>query len=586
MPAMTGDAAGEGGETAPAPGTGAASARTHAAPSATRPRLPAPRPRRTAPNRGRPAGAVGSWLGATLLFLFLALAVPVAVMGQNFAPMGRVSTLLAVALTWYASLRLAGHYHSGRPQLVQITFWAFVYLFLGLASFAQLTADEFPIPNQFFDESTRAQALAGVLLGCLAFDAGRILALSVRRHRVRERLEYRVMDARRVWVLGIAGIVATLGVVMTNGGLGTRFQSRQAAEEALFGKPPWGVRIDQLDDKTLGLIKTSLTWLPVFLGLVLLLYLRQIATNRYGPERQVRWVRNPPATVLLWGLILVNIVANNPIANPRIRFGGVAFAVALVMVHVERPRRLRAFLVALLLLILVVFPYADLFRYDVQQTIKVATLRDQLVESPDYAMFQQEMNGIVYVRENGFTMGRQTLGAVLPFVPKSIWANQPEATGDMISRTDGINASSTLWTEANVEAGWPAIFVVFLGYGFLAMLADESYERWSRRRPSIIGIAVPLFAAFQFFVLRGALLPVVGDLAPIVLIVALCSRRARRVVPGAGGAQAEGSAMTTGDGGPGGSNGNGHRGGTRRQPVAAGTSSSSPGPSAAANARP
>jgi hypothetical protein len=199
-----------------------------------------------------------------------------------------------------------------------------------------------------------------------------------------------------------------------------------------------------------------------------------------------------------------------------------------------------------------VFPYADLFRYDVQQTIKIATLQDQLVESPDYAMFQQEMNGIVYVREHGFTKGRQTLGAALPFVPKSIWENQPEATGDLISRTDGINASSTLWTEANVEAGWPAIIVVFVLYGVIAMLADESYERWSRSRPSIIGIAVPLFAAFQFFVLRGSLLPVVGDLAPIVLIVALCSRRSRRT---AAASSSEGSGLAVTGGGTNGGNG-------------------------------
>ena len=474
---------------------------------------------------------MASWFGATVLFVFLALVVPVAVMGQNFGPLGRISTLMALLLTWYSAARLSSHYHSGRPHLVQITFWAFVYLFFGLASFAQLTADTFPISGQFFEEEIRVQSLAGVLLGCLAFDAGRYLALSIRRHRIREHLEHRVIDARRVWFLGVIGMACTMGVVMTTGGLGTRFRSRQAAEEALFGIPPWGVRIDQLDDKTIGLIKTSLTWLPVFLGLILLLFLRQSATARFGDDRQVRWVRNPATTWLLWGLILVNVVANNPIANPRIRFGGVAFAIALVMVHVERPRRLRAFLVALLLLVLVVFPYADLFRYDVQQTIKIATLRDQLIESPDYAMFQQDMNGIVYVREHGFTKGEQTLAAALPFVPKSIWANQPDATGDLISRTDGINASSTLWTEANVEAGWPAIIVVFVLYGLLAMLADESYERWSRSRPSIIGIAVPLFAAFQFFVLRGALLPVVGDLAPIVIIVALCSRRAHRPAP-------------------------------------------------------
>ena len=492
---------------------------------------------------------MGSWFGATLLFIFLGLVVPVAVMGQDFGPLGRLSTVMALGLTWYSAFRLAGHYHTGRPHLVQITFWAFVYLFPGLASFTQLTADAFPIPGQFFEEDIRVQALAGVLLGCIAFDAGRFLALSVRRHRIRERLEYRVIDARRVWFLGVIGIVCTMGVVMTTGGLGTRFRSRQAAEEALFGKPPWGVRIDQLDDKTIGLIKTSLTWLPVFLGLILLLFLRQSATARFGDRRQVRWVRNPATSWLLAGLILVNVVANNPIANPRIRFGGVAFAVALVMVHVERPRRLRAFLVALLMLILVVFPYADLFRYDVQQTIKVATLRDQFTESPDYAMFQQEMNGIVYVREHGFTKGEQTLAAALPFVPKSIWADQPEATGDLISRTDGINASSTLWTEANVEAGWPAIILVFVLYGLAAMLADESYERWSRTRPSIIGIAVPLFAAFQFFVLRGSLLPVVGDLAPIVVIVALCSRRARRPSPGGGEGGAEGAGAQV-EGGP------------------------------------
>ncbi|MCB1005305.1 MAG: hypothetical protein KDB35_14060 [Acidimicrobiales bacterium] len=508
--------------------------------AAVAPALPQPHPRpRTRTNPGHSADSAATWFGASLLLFFLTLVVPVAVMGQNFGPLGRVSTLLALFVTWYAALRLAGHYRTGRPHLVQITFWAFVYLFMGLASFAQLTADTFPIRNQFFGESIRVQALVGVVIGLLAFDVGRLVALGVRRHRLRARLERRVVDARRVWVLGVAGIVCTMGVVMTNGGLATRFQSRQRAEEALYGIPPWGVRIDQLDDKTLGLIKTSLTWLPVFLGLVLLLFLRQSATARFGPDRPVRWIRTPATTLLLWGLVLVNVVANNPIANPRIRFGGVAFAVALVLFHVERPRRMRAFLVGLVLLVLVVFPYADLFRYDVQQTIKVATLRDQLVDSPDYAMFQQEMNGIVYVQEHGYTRGRQTLGAVLFAVPKSVWADQPEATGDLISRTDDINASSTLWTEANVEAGWPAIVLVFVAYGLIAMLADESYERWDRRRPSVIGIAVPLFAAFQFFVLRGALLPVVGDLLPIVVIVALCTRRARRTAPAA---DAEGGA--------------------------------------------
>ena len=110
--------------------------------AAVAPALPQPHPRpRTRTNPGHSADSAATWFGASLLLFFLTLVVPVAVMGQNFGPLGRVSTLLALFVTWYAALRLAGHYRTGRPHLVQITFWAFVYLFMGLASFAQLTAD-------------------------------------------------------------------------------------------------------------------------------------------------------------------------------------------------------------------------------------------------------------------------------------------------------------------------------------------------------------------------------------------------------------------------------------------------------------
>ena len=39
-----------------------------------------------------------------------------------------------------------------------------------------------------------------------------------------------------------------------------------------------------------------------------------------------------------------------------------------------------------------------------------------------------------------------------------------------------------------------------------------------------MGGAVPPFAAFQFFVLRGWLLPVVGELAPVVVLMLVCTR--------------------------------------------------------------
>jgi hypothetical protein len=222
-------------------------------------------------------------------------------------------------------------------------------------------------------------------------------------------------------------------------------------------------------------------------------------------------------------MAIVNLFANNPISNPRYRFGGVALALLIAVWPMGRPARFRAAVVGLLALLIVIFPYAAVFRYD-QRVLQLTPVKQQLVGSADFGMFQQELNGVVYVDQHGYTLGRQTLGGVLSFVPRAVWKNKPLDTGTLISRARFINASSTLWTEANVEFGWIGIFGALAVYGYLSRLFDEAYVSREKGQISVIGAAVPLFAAFQIFLVRGSFQPAFGELAPVAVAFLLCVR--------------------------------------------------------------
>jgi hypothetical protein len=465
---------------------------------------------------------------ATVFFVALAFLVPLVFLPDAFGRAADLPVFLAWVVVAYTAFRLSELMARGEPALVQATFWLFVYLWIGLGALAQTAAQRFPIVDQEFSEGTQIHALLIILAGLVAADIGRAAVGRNRQWRPEPRTR-RVLVPGRVWMLAIFGIVTTIAVSVSVG-IGTRFESREVAERALFGVPPGSAPIYTLDDKAVGTIKTALIWLPAFVALYLLVYLRRTWRDAAGTRRR-RLVASTGATVMLITLATVNLLGINPFSSTRTRLGGAVLSIALVAFPIRSARAFRAGVVALLVLLVVVFPNADVFRYGVQRTLDRTPLGESLVVSPDYGMFQQEMNGIVHVEENGHTLGRQTAGAVFSTVPRRIWADKPIATGDLVSRTEAINASATLWTEANVEGGIVLVVAFFLGYGALIQWLDRRYLQRDPRVPSLLGAAVPLFAAFQFLVLRGSLQPTWGELAPMAVLVFLCSRAVTRALP-------------------------------------------------------
>lgn len=471
-----------------------------------------------------------TWTATAVLLLVLAVGLPVLMAGLRPNEVGEAQVVLALVVTWWASLRLSHLYLVGEARIVELGFFTFVYLWMGLAPLAQVGADRFPLA-QSFSEETQVAALVTTLVGLAGYELGQLLARAkVGGLGLPQRVEHARVSPLRTWVLAGLGLAATTLITMTSGGLAVRFSSRFESERSLFGEIEEGLRVDQTADKAAALIKGAFLSLPVFFALLLLLYLRRTARARGTSDHLVT---GPAATVLLIALVVANIVANNPIANSRLQVGVIVFAVVAVLVPPDTARRFRVAVLGVLVVFVLVFPYADLFRYSTV-LVEDESLSEQLVDSPDYGMFNQDMNTIVYVEGDGHTNGRQALGTAAALVPRKIWAGKPIATGDLVSRTEAINASSTLWSEAYVDFGRIGVFVVFVAWGAGSRVLSTAYVRRRRDLPELAGAVVPVFAGLQLFIIRGALQPTMSQIWPLLLMTIFCFTLAPRAGPATG----------------------------------------------------
>lgn len=466
------------------------------------------------------------WVLATAVFITLAAGLPVLFAGLRGSSFDDPVLGLSMFVTVYAAARIAGLLHHGRDALLRLTFWTYVYLWLGLAASAQIISNRFPIPYQSFGSDLQSQAMVAIVIGLVAYDVGGLLGRRSKGSswmgRSLTRLEF---APRRVWLVAVVAILYTLYATASTG-LAVRFSSRNTATNAIF-RPAAGQRVDLLQDKASGLIQVALLWVPAFLALYLMIYLYR--SHRSGDAMSSgdrRWSTSRRARRLIAVLVLVNVLANNPQSNPRSRFAGVAIALTIAFWPTGGMARFRAGALALLGLTIVAFPYAAVFRFD-QRALTFAPLSEQLATSPDYGMFQQQLNGLIYTRDNGHTLGRQLEGAVFSPVPRVLWPTKPLDTGNVVARTDLINASSDFWTEANVDFGLAGVVVWFVAYGYVSRVFEGAYRDRDQRRATVIGAAVPLFAAFQIYLVRGALQPAFGELLPVAGLFICCVRRKR-----------------------------------------------------------
>jgi hypothetical protein len=377
---------------------------------------------------------------------------------------------------------------------------------MGLVPLVQVSAGENPWPGGY-DNGTLIYSMVILLLGLIAYDVGALVGSWYPSSSLNSVFHPRALSKKRVYLLSLLAIALT---VISMFKMGTRFsleQSLSASETT----------------KTSTLIWSTLLRIPAFSALALNWWIwlnrDHILTRNYEARYHI---------VVLCCLALMNLVANNPFSLSRVLLGTMGLSLIFMTLTWKRRHSNGVLTVVLGLLLLIVFPQADIFRggearFDIQP---VAT---QLLLTADYDAFQQLANTVLFVTDHGTTIGYQLLGALLFWVPRSLWLDKPLGSGHIVGEYMGysqLNLSSPLWAEAYINAGLVGVIVAFLVYGFVTNLLQRSYSA-SQRKPSFIGVIIPILAAYQMYLLRGDLQNGIAYLTPLIAYSLLATTRMR-----------------------------------------------------------
>lgn len=448
---------------------------------------------------------------AVPLVVALVFVLPLAVAGRSQPDVRDAVFWLQLATTCYAGARLSAMILTTRRRLIQGTVWLFCYVAMGVAPLAQIVLEQTPTPVV----GTRGDftmAVALVLAGFVAFDVGALLSRHASEARLSRPRPVASVNKRRLYLLVILAYAGSALLIVSFGGPAPFFGSRQAISDELTGGGTSDSQVGSAFLRGFGTV-------PALLALLMLT--RWLVMSRRA--------RRQPSVVLPWaGLVLINAIVNNPISNPRYWFLTVAFAL-LFTAFPRSPVVYRAALAGGVAAAVLLFPFADKFRYDEggrKQTQSGSVLEPLVMK--DYDQTVMFANTISYVDSGtGHTYGKQLASSAFFFVPRSVWEDKQLDSGVKVGTWMGmtnVNLSSPLWTELWLDFGPLGMTGGLLLVGYAAARTDRRFAEsghMSRDPGNVMATVVPLIAGYSFILLRGPLLQATGRIGIAVLCLAL-----------------------------------------------------------------
>ena len=429
-----------------------------------------------------------------LLPLILVLATPAG---------GYASWVGALLVASLAGLRFGWLMFVGVRHLFEMVFWLFVYVFLGLAPIVQLRSATDPGTTPGLDHTRDSIAVLIVGVGCASFLVGTLTPAA--RPRSFASLS-REISASRVHVLSLLAAIGAL-VYVSRVGIGPLFGSRDALASAqtAFG------------ESTSSSIVVALVNMSTFVA----------AAGQLVLLRQRRASGQPFAPLPVIVMVLISVVVVNPISSARYVVGTILLGLLAATGLTESLRRFRWFSLSAVAGLVFVFPVADFFRHT-KTTEPVSNVLTSL-KGGDFDAFGQIVNTISYVDAFGLTDGKQALGVIFFWVPRSIWVTKPVDTGTLLGEYRNYsftNLSAPLWSELFINGGWIALVIGMLALGVVIRRMDlNTNRRLTSGLPSSVVASVLPF--YLLILCRGSLLQAMANLAAMLVFAAFITRRGK-----------------------------------------------------------
>lgn len=207
--------------------------------------------------------------------------------------------------------------------------------------------------------------------------------------------------------------------------------------------------------------------------------------------------------VVLPILFILMIISSPPTGMARFSAAAIYIPVMLCTLSIFKKRYV--FIMSMVLGLLVVFPLLNNFRnMSGGKQVSLGFNFDQFLELhfDAYSMFMRVLT------EDVVTNGKQLLGALFFFVPRSMWPNKPTGSGHYLMESMGAdftNVSMPYFAEGYINFGVLGVilFVVLLAY----IMAKFDSRYWSmNEHVGLDQIKYCIMLALLIFILRGDLM--------------------------------------------------------------------------------
>lgn len=211
-------------------------------------------------------------------------------------------------------------------------------------------------------------------------------------------------------------------------------------------------------------------------------------------------------------LLLLMLLTNAPTGMPR--FAVAAFYIPVAFLYLKSLKKRHNFAFLMVIAIVVIFPFLNTFRAAAEGRL----ISLDMFVSAHFDSYQMFMR---VVSTDFITYGRQLLGVIFFFVPRSLWPDKPIGSGYLVAHENGYffdNLSMNFFGEGYINFGLIGVilFAFFLGYVNARM--DRKY--WKEAGSSIPLFSLIFFEAtgMEFAIMRGALLNILPVLIGYILM--------------------------------------------------------------------
>lgn len=361
---------------------------------------------------------------------------------------------------------------------IEIAHWVFFILFFSLAPFLQYQSRSYPW-SWTFDDST-------IMMGNgLIFLWGIIVGFVCNRRKLLKpsTSEYpRVAKSLLIVMLGISALV--LVYMVSTIGLSDML-SRSTNDIEIESSA-----IRQLVEKT---CRATVT----FTCVTSILYYKRSRTG----------------LALVVVSLAICVIACAPTGMPRYSAAAIWGCILIVSLDILNKKVL--FPLMFFIALLVVFPAINVFKgVDYSSADIVGSLFSTLGSIPtillevSYDTYSIMLRTIDYVNTYGISFGYQLLGAILFFVPRSLWVDKPFGSGATVVAAQGqtvTNVACPLPGEGIINFGIAGFFLFAVLASFFIARCDQKY--WcSTKRSLFLQIFYPQLIFLFFFIMRGDLM--------------------------------------------------------------------------------